>query len=87
MKNKIAVDLSPTPSKEAVIAANHLKYEMLADLAGHAASYWHSMILAAERRDSHLIGFHARQIQIVTKEAFRLARELLEADSARDDKA
>jgi hypothetical protein len=56
------------------------RLDELARLAELAASYWHSVGLAADRGDVHTLVLHCRQLAAVTKEAFALARALGSAE-------
>jgi hypothetical protein len=64
--------------------ADALDVARLDELARHAdlaASYWHSVALAADRGDVHTLVLHCRQLAAVTKEAFALARALGSAEA------
>jgi hypothetical protein len=52
------------------------RLDELARTADLAASYWHSVALAADRGDVHTLILHCHQLAIVTREAFALARAL-----------
>jgi hypothetical protein len=51
-------------------------------LAKLAASYWHSVALAADRGDALTISIHCRQIALVTREAFTLVKTLGQRESS-----
>jgi hypothetical protein len=57
------------------------RFDELARLAELAASYWHSVALAADRGDVHTLILHCHQLAAVTKEAFALARALGSAEA------
>jgi hypothetical protein len=59
-----------------------LTLDQIVCLAELAASYWRSVALAADRGDLHLLTLHCKQIASVTRDAFRLVREIAENDEA-----
>jgi hypothetical protein len=48
----------------------------IAELAYRAASYWHSIALAAERGERLTVEVHCRQVAAVTREAFATVKTL-----------
>jgi hypothetical protein len=48
----------------------------IAELAYRAASYWHSIALAAERGERLTVEVHCRQVAAVTREAFATVKAL-----------
>ena len=57
------------------------RLDELARTADLAASYWHSVALAADRGDVHTLILHCHQLAAVTREAFALARALGSAEA------
>jgi hypothetical protein len=53
-----------------------LHFDEIARLAGLAASYWHSVELAADRGDTLTVAVHCKQVAAVTREAFELVGTL-----------
>jgi hypothetical protein len=71
--------LSPTTGAAAPSLADAVDYGRLntiAELADLAASYWHSVALAASRSERLTIEIHCRQIAAVTREAFAAVKAL-----------
>jgi hypothetical protein len=56
------------------------RYAEIARLAALAASYWHSVALAADRGDVLTIRVHCHQVASVTREAFALVKTLGEPE-------
>ena len=52
------------------------RYAAIVDLAERAASYCHSVALAAERGERLTVETHCRQVSLVTKEAFHTVKKL-----------
>jgi hypothetical protein len=69
-------------AREATVAdaLDVARLDELTRLAELAASYWHSVALAADRGDVHTLILHCHQLAAVTKEAFALARALGSAE-------
>lgn len=63
----------PTASK---MRSNSVRRDEIARLAGLAASYWHSVEMAADRGDTLTVVTHCKQIAAVTREAFALVGSL-----------
>lgn len=57
-------------------ALNAIRLDELARLAALAASYWHSIELAADRGDELTVLTHCKQVASVTREALAVARTL-----------
>jgi hypothetical protein len=53
-----------------------IRFDEIARLAGLAASYWHSVELAADRGDKLTVAVHCKQVAAVTREAFALVGAL-----------
>jgi hypothetical protein len=53
-----------------------IRFDEIARLAGLAASYWHSVELAADRGDKLTVVVHCKQVAAVTREAFALVGAL-----------
>jgi hypothetical protein len=51
-------------------------------LAERAASYWSSIMLAAERGDAHTVTIHLKQAAAVSRAVFQLVKELDEEKAA-----
>jgi hypothetical protein len=66
----------PVPGETIVNALDVARLDELARLAELAASYWHSVALAADRGDALTVTVHCKQVAVVTREAFALARTL-----------
>jgi hypothetical protein len=62
-------------------ALDVVRLDELGRQAQLAASYWHSVALAADRGDVHTLILHCHQLATVTKEAFALARALGSAEA------
>ena len=52
------------------------RFDAIAELAECAASYWHSVALAADRGERLTIEVHCRQVAAVTREAFATVKSL-----------
>jgi hypothetical protein len=59
---------------------DHVRLDEIARLAELAASYWHSVALAADRGDTLTVVVHCRQVAAVTREAFALVKTLGNAE-------
>jgi hypothetical protein len=57
-------------------ALDFVRFDEIARLAGLAASYWHSVELAADRGDPLTIAVHCKQVVAVTREACKLVGTL-----------
>jgi hypothetical protein len=57
-------------------ALDYVRFDEIARLAGLAASYWHSVELAADRGDPLTIAVHCKQLIAVTREACALVNTL-----------
>lgn len=68
--------MSEPPHGELAQALDVARLDELARLAELAASYWHSVALAADRGDALTVTVHCKQVAAVTREAFALARTL-----------
>lgn len=64
------------PSARMDDALDYVRRDEIARLAGLAASYWHSVELAADRGDTLTLITHCRQVSAVTREAFALVGTL-----------
>jgi hypothetical protein len=53
-----------------------VRLDEIARLAGLAASYWHSVELAADRGDTLTVVTHCKQVTAISREAFALAGAL-----------
>ena len=72
-------ELSPATGAAAPSLADALdcgRLNTIAELADLAASYWHSVALAATRGGRPTIETHCRQIAAVTREAFATVKAL-----------
>jgi hypothetical protein len=58
------------------------RLDAVAEYAELAASYWHSIALAAERGDCTTVEVHCRQVALVTREAFATVKELGSGEKA-----
>jgi hypothetical protein len=65
-----------TPSSAVLAACDDLRFAEIIGLAERAASYWHSIALAAERGERLTIEVHCRQAAAVTREAFTIVKTL-----------
>ena len=65
---------------ERASALDPIRFDEIARLAELAASYWHSIALAADRGDALTVVVHCKQIAAVTREAFAIARALGSAE-------
>lgn len=61
------------------------RLDELARAAELAASYWHSVALAADRGDVHTVILHCHQLSFTTRAAFKLARTLGQAEVDGDE--
>jgi hypothetical protein len=59
-----------------------LRFDEIGRLAALAASYFHSIELAADRGDELTVAVHLKQAARVTREAFALAGELAPKSNA-----
>jgi hypothetical protein len=57
-------------------ALDYVRFDEIARLAGLAASYWHSVELAADRGDLLTLAVHTKQVVSVTREALTLVGTL-----------
>jgi hypothetical protein len=57
-------------------AIDYVRFETIAEPAEMAASYWHSVALAAMRGERLTVETHCRQVSLVTKEAFAVVKTL-----------
>jgi hypothetical protein len=57
-------------------ALDSIRFGEIAELAERAASYWHSVALAADRGERLTIEVHCRQVAAVTREAFATVKSL-----------
>jgi hypothetical protein len=61
---------------EITAALDYSRFDQIAELAEKAASYWHSVALAADRAERLTIEVHCRQVAAVTREAFATVKAL-----------
>lgn len=66
----------PAASERIEDALDFVRRDEIARLAGLAASYWHSIELAADRGDTLTVVTHCKQVAAVTREAFALVGTL-----------
>ena len=57
-------------------ALDFVRFDEIARLAGLAASYWHSVELAADRGDALTVATHCKQVTAITRKAFALVGTL-----------
>jgi hypothetical protein len=57
-------------------AVDWLRFNALSEMADLAASCWRSVAEAAFREEGATVQFHCRQIAVVTREAFALAKQI-----------
>ena len=57
-------------------ALDSIRLDEIARLAGLAASYWHSIELAADRGDELTVQVHCRQVVQVTREVLSAVKTL-----------
>jgi hypothetical protein len=62
-------------------AFNFIRLDEIARLAALAASYWHSIELAADRGDELTVLVHCKQVAAVTREAFAVVKTLNSSES------
>ena len=77
-KNRVAEKPGLPTLAEALDSA---RCDEIARLAALAASYWHSVELAADRGDTLTVRVHVHQVAAVTREAFSLTGQLGEAEA------
>ena len=58
------------------------RFDEIGRLAELAASYWHSMALAADRGDALTVFVHCRQVAAVSRETFAIVKTLGETEAA-----
>jgi hypothetical protein len=63
-------------------ALDYVRFDEIADLAERAASYWHSVALAADRGERLTVETHCRQVATVTREAFAIVKSLGSEEAA-----
>jgi hypothetical protein len=63
-------------------ALDYGRFELIAELAETAASYWSSIALAAMRGEHLTVETHCRQVAALTREAFRTVKTLGESATA-----
>jgi hypothetical protein len=68
-------------SGQMVDALDFIRCDEIARLADLAASYWRSIMLAADRGETHILVLHAKQVAAVTRSALSIVRTLGEEDS------
>jgi hypothetical protein len=66
----------PAASHRIEDALDYVRLDEIARLAGLAASYWHSVELAADRGDTLTLVTHCKQATAVTREALTLVGAL-----------
>jgi hypothetical protein len=62
------------PSTRMVDVLDYVRRDEIAWHAWLAASYWHSIELAADRGDTLTVVTHCRQVAVVTRAAFAIVR-------------
>jgi hypothetical protein len=55
---------------------NRLRLDEIGQIAGQAASYWDSIVLAADRGDTLTVNVHLAQIVLITRSVIALVKEL-----------
>jgi hypothetical protein len=58
------------------VVLDYGRFDAIAELAERAASYWHSIALAADRGDRLTLETHCRQVALVTREIFAIVKGL-----------
>jgi hypothetical protein len=81
MSDPVADFLSRCPSDAAEAEVNQLRRGEIARLADLAASYWHSVALAADRGEVLTVIIHCKQIVATTKTALAVVKELDSGDA------
>jgi hypothetical protein len=71
------------PSTRMDDALDYVRRDEIARLAALAASYWHSVELAADCGDTLTLITHCRQVSGVTREAFAIVKTLGSEEVAR----
>ena len=66
----------PAASHRIEDALDYVRFDEIARLAGLAASYWHSVELAADRGDTLTVVTHCKQVTAITREALTLVGNL-----------
>jgi hypothetical protein len=69
-------DTVPPIDLEIDVALDAVRLDEIARLAELAASYWHSIALAADRGNRLTVATHCRQVASVTREAFAIVKTL-----------
>jgi hypothetical protein len=69
-------DTVPPIDLEIDVALDAVRLDEIARLAELAASYWHSIALAADRGNRLTVVTHCRQVASVTREAFAIVKTL-----------
>jgi hypothetical protein len=69
-------DLSAPSPQTLTAALDYGRFDAIAEFAERAASYWHSIALAADRGDRLTIEVHCRQLAAITREAFSIVKTL-----------
>ena len=73
-------DTAPPIDLEIDVALDAVRLDEIARLAELAASYWHSIALAADRGNRLTVVTHCRQVASVTREAFAIVKMLGSAE-------
>ena len=69
-------DAAPAINPEIDVALDAVRLDEIARLASLAASYWHSVELAADRGNTLTVVTHCRQVASVTRDAFSIVKTL-----------
>jgi hypothetical protein len=74
MANRILDESAERPRIED--ALDFVRLDEIGRLAGRAASYWHSVELAADRGDTLTVVTHCKQVTAITREVLTLVGTL-----------
>ena len=69
-------ELNESSPQTLIAALDYGRFDAIAELAERAASYWHSIALAADRGDRLTLETHCRQVALVTREIFAIVKGL-----------
>jgi hypothetical protein len=64
------------PPRLCQTAVDDLRFQAIEELSALAASYWASIGEAAYRRELPVLKMHCRQIALVSREAFNVAKAI-----------
>ena len=67
---------APSLNLEIDVGLDAVRLDEIGRLASLAASYWHSIELAADRGNTLTVVTHCRQVAAVTREAFAVVKTL-----------